>query len=346
MEVTAKNIDRLVTIGGQTNGIAPNEWIFVPLYEAACNKLNSEPVSLVAAQRMIKEIKPGDRVLLLTGFASFPRMIYGETDGPLGVASLARAVSFGLGALPVLVAGSGDMEALRPTVKAAGLNVLDYSQAKEAGTASAAELIFPCVDKEESKKFAASIMNECDPKAIISVEAPGPNKKGVKHTGGGKFGEESGKFPGLEYLFYEAHRRKLLSIGCIDRGNELGSGTIEEGVRRIVPYGNICQCPCGAGIACAVKADIVFPAGTSNWAAYAITAMIAYLLENKEILQDVNTEHRMLEACIMAGAIDGGTSFRLIMAVDGVGYEANEGVISILHGIVENVLIEKTYHFA
>jgi len=344
MEILARNIDRLVTIGGELNGVVPDEWIVVPLYESACQKLGGQPISLISAQRMIKEVQPGDNVLLLTGFASYPRMPYGETDGPLGIASLARAVSFGLGALPILVASPSDMISLKPTVMAAGLNVFEYNQAREIGTAVAGEIAFPCTDKEESKEFASKIMNEYKPKVIISVEAPGPNKNGIKHTGSGENGELNKKFPGLEYLFYEAHARNIPSIACIDRGNELGSGTIEEEVRKIVPFGDVCRCSCKGGIACATKADIVFPAGVSNWAAYAITATIAYLLENREILQDASTEHDMLKACIMAGAIDGGVSFRLVMAVDGVGYEANEGVINILHSIVKNALIEKTYY--
>ena len=74
------------------------------LYECACQKLGGKPVSMVAAQRIIEEVKAGDRVLLVSDFASYPNMPFGEDDGPLGVASLARAVRFGLGAVPVLIA--------------------------------------------------------------------------------------------------------------------------------------------------------------------------------------------------------------------------------------------------
>ena len=144
--------------------------------------------------------------------------------------------------------------------------------------------------------------------------------------------------PGLEYLFYEAKAKGILSIGCIDQGNELGSGTIEEDVREITPFADVCQCPCQAGIACVVETDIVFPAAISNWGAYAITAMIACLLKEKEILQDADTERRMLQACIMAGGVDGQT-FQPVMSIDGVNHEANEALITILHSIIGNALI-------
>jgi len=238
----------------------------------------------------------------------------------------------------VLVTGPRDIEVARYTTQAAGLNVMEYSQAKEIATAAAAKVTFPVVDKEESKKMAANIMDEYAPKAVITVETVGPNKKGVKHSSTGYDVEAKDKLPGLEYLFYEANARKVLSIGCIDRGNELGSGTIEEDVRRITPYADVCRCPCGAGGACAVKTDIVFPAFISNWAAYAITAMVAYLLRKPEILQDDDTERRMLEACIMAGAVDG-IAGRPIMGVDGVNVKAQQGLINILHATVENALL-------
>ncbi len=335
MEETAKNVDRLVTVQARWGGRA-DRGIIPQLYECACKKLDGKPPSLVAAQGMVERLRTGDRVLLVTGFAYFPDQPYGETDGPLGVASLARAVSFGFGALPVLVTGPKDIEGVRHTVNAAGLNIMKYSEAKE--TFAASEVIFPCLDKDESKRFAANIMDEYTPKAVISVETVGPNKKGAKHFASGGDAEAKEKLPALEYLFYEASARGVLTIGVIDQGNELGSGLIEEDVRRIVPYADVCCCSCGAGIACNVKADVVFPAAISNWGAYGISAMLGCLLKKPEILQDAETEQRMLEACIMAGVVDG-LWFRPIMQVDGVSHEANEALITILHAIIKNALL-------
>jgi len=337
MEETARNIDRLVTVGAGRAGRL-DRWIAPSLYESAAAKLDGRPVSLVAAQRMVEQIKTGDRVLLVNQFAYHPNMPYGETDGPLGVASLARAIRFGLGALPVLVTGPKDIEVTRCTTKAAGLNVVKYSEAKEITSAVAAEVTFPCVSKDESKKIAADIMDEYKPRAAITVETIGPNKEGIKHSGIGYDAEAKDKLPGLEYLFYEASARGILTIGVIDRGNELGSGTIEEDVRRVTSYADACRCPCAAGTACAVKTDIVFPASISNWGAYAISSMLAYLLKKPDILQDEDTERRMLEACIMAGAVDG-VAERPIMSVDGVEVEAQQGLISMLHAIIENALL-------
>jgi len=336
MENTARNIDRLVTTGAGWGGRL-DRWIVPTLYESASQKVNGKPVSLVAAQGIIERVKERDKILIIDQFGYAPNMPYGETDGPLGVASLARAVSFGIGAIPVLVTGPRDIDVVRYTTKAAGLNVLPSKETSHYKKAIAGEILFPCADKDESKKTASRIIDESKPKVIISVETVGPNRKGVKHSEVGYDVEAKDKLPRLEYLFYEASERGIFTIGIIDRGNEIGGGTIEETVRNVTPYANVCQCPCGDGGACAVKTDIVFPASTSNWGAYAVSAMLGYLLKKPDILQDDDTERRMLEASIMAGAVDGIAGLP-IMGVDGIGLKGQQGIVNLLHAIIENGL--------
>ena len=340
IEDIARNVDRLVTVRARWGGDT-SQWLIPQLYDYACKKLGIVSPSLAAAQKMVETVKAGDRVFIVTGFGSYPRQPLGETDGPLGTASLARALRWGLGALPVVLCGHRDIEGVRQTLRAACLNPAEYDWAKGTNTSAAAVIIFPCVDKEESKKLAGDLLDEYKPKAIVSIETPGPNIKGIKHSGAGYDDEVVDKIPGMEYFFYEGSARGIFTVGCIDQGNELGSGTIEEEVRRITPNGNMCNCPCKSGIACSVKTDIVFPAAISNWGAYAISAMLALLLKKPNILQDAETEHRMLEACIMAGACDGPTGLPA-MLVDAVTSDANEGMVSFLNCIVRNGLMGKT----
>ncbi len=335
-EVTAKSVDRLATTEMRFGGRA-DRGIIVPLYEAACRKVGDRPLSLVAAERVLQEVKSGDNVVLITGVAAMPYVPYGETDGPLGVASLARAVRLGLGALPIIVTPPRDVEPTSRTVQAAGLNIMEYSEAKDTTVSAATMVTFSAVEAEESKKLAAAIMAEYTPKLVVSVEVIGPNRKGVKHFSSGLPFEGSGKAAGVEHIFYEAASRGILTVGCIDQGNEIGSGTIEEEVRRIVPNADVCRCPCGAGAACAVTADVTFPSAISNWGAYAITAMLGFLLNKPGILQDPYTERRMLEACILARCVDGVTG-QPAMSVDGVGYQAQEAFITMLHTTIENAL--------
>ena len=51
----------------------------------------------------------------------------------------------------------------------------------------------------------------------------------------------------------------------------------------------------------------------------------------------------MLEACIMAGAVDGVT-FRPIPAVDGMSVTANQSIINLLHEIIGNGLMEEAWN--
>ena len=336
MEETTRNIDRLVTVSAAWRGTAP-QWIIPELYDSVAKKINDRPISLTIAEKLIELVKEDDRVILVDQFGYNPKMPWGETDGPLGVASLARAIRLGLGALPVLVTGLRDIDAVRSTTKAAGLNVLPYGEASGIKSAIAGEILFPVADAEESRRIAARILDECNPKAVISVETVGPNSKGVKHSGSGFNVEAEDKVAGLEHLFYKAAARKIPTIGIIDRGNEIGSGSIEEEVRRITPYADVCRCPCKGGTACMVKTDIVFPASISNWGAYAVSTALGYLLKKPDILQDEDTERRMLEASIMAGAVDG-IAMWPTMGVDGIGIKGQQGIINLLYAIVENGL--------
>jgi hypothetical protein len=98
---------------------------------------------------------------------------------------------------------------------------------------------------------------------------------------------------------------------------------------------DICRCPCEAGFACAVKVDVTFPASVSNWAAYAITAMVGYLVQRPDVLQDIHMERRRLEASAMAGSIDGilGAPFP---AADGLYWETHQSFVRILRNIVDS----------
>ncbi len=340
MEITANMVDRLVTVeirwGGRGDrGVIPR------LYDCAREKSGGKPLSLLVAQRMIDTIKPGDNVFLVTGWACLPFLPHGETDGPLGIASLARAIRIGLNALPIIVVGSRQVDPTCKTVEAAEVIVVDYEDVKSISGATAAAVTFPTFGKKggnESRKFAEDIIAKYAPRAVISVETPGPNEKGVKHTSTGHNIEANGdQLPGLEHLFYEASARKIFTAAIVDGGNEIGSGTIQECVRQVLPYANTCQCPCGSGITSAVKTDIVFPVAVSNWGAYGVSAMIAYLLQKPEILHDAHIEHRMLEANIRTGAFDA-HSGRPCMFVDGIDYLANEAVLTILNKIIESAL--------
>lgn len=331
MEIIGEYVDRLITVEMRPTGF-PIRGKVRQLYDYAREKLGVRSVTLLAAQKIIENVREKDNIFIVTGVANTPYIPHGETDGPLGAASVARAISLGLNANPVFIVGERDMDSMKCSARAAGLNLEDYQS-----TNTAVIIPFP-YDDERAKKVAVELIDQYSPKAVFSVETLGPNSKGVHHTVLGF--DLTAKLPKLYHIFDEANRRGILTIAGIDGGNELGSGSIEEEVRRIMPYGNLCQCPCQSGNACRVKADVTIPATTSNWAMYGISAMLGFLMKKSDLLQDANTEHRMLEACVMAGVVDGVT-FRPITVVDGISDKGNQCLINLLHEIIDNGLMEE-----
>ncbi len=262
---------------------------------------------------------------------------HGETDGPPGAVSLARAINLGLGAIPVFVAGERDIPTIKACLLAAGVHVEDYETAKSLKTA--ATIIPLPYDAESAQRMAKELIDNHQPKAVFAIEATGPSKKGVIHSRRGyDFGPQMSK---VYEVFEEANRRGILTIGCIDNGNEVGSGTIEETVRKVNPFGDVCLCPCQSGVACTIKAEVCIPAGISNWAAYGITAALALMLKNPEVLHSSDTEWRILEACVTTGCSDAHFA-RPLPSVDGKSLEAQQSIITLLHEIIGRGLATAT----
>ena len=255
MEIIGEYVDRLVTVEIRPRNF-PQRGIIGPLYDKAREKAG-RPLTLLAAEKIMANAKKDDNVFIVTGIARLPFLPHGETDGPLGAASLARAVSFGIGIKPILVVGTPDVESVSATVRAAGVNIEDYEvvrQTKHTG----AMITFPC-DDSKAEQSAKELIDKYNPKAIISIEVLGPNRKGVFHSAMA-MRQNPDILPKYFRLFDEAKKRGILTISCIDCGNEVGSGTVAEEIRRVVPYGDVCQCPCGGGLACVTEADITIPA--------------------------------------------------------------------------------------
>ena len=150
-------------------------------YEAARAKQGA-PLTYLAAKGIKENVKQDDYVILLSGAGISPWLEWGETDGPTGIASLARALGFGLGARPVYV---GNAKELGPVIAAgivAGITVLDREAIeiyKRKNTALS--IPFPLGEKG-SKEKALNILDELKPKAVIGVEKHAPNPLGKWHS--------------------------------------------------------------------------------------------------------------------------------------------------------------------
>ncbi|MCK5159541.1 MAG: DUF4392 domain-containing protein, partial [Candidatus Heimdallarchaeota archaeon] len=108
----------------------------------------------------------------------------------------------------------------------------------------------------------------------ISIEFPGPNRKGIFHHMNGNSLDSSFLMIKDPILFLRKfwlgmgeRNPDSLTVGIGDGGNELGLGEFEQQIQQIIPFGNLCSCSCKTGIASSISSSITLLGNTSNWAA-------------------------------------------------------------------------------
>jgi D-glutamate cyclase len=290
------------------------------LYEAARADAG-RPLVRAAAERLA-EVPAGRFFVITTGSLSrswiSPNI--SENDGPAGAAALARALSIARQAIPVVVAEASLLTPIGKVFEAAGFSLVSLEQAQQIvggkpWLAAAVLESFAIVDEEatsDSKK----------------LERAGRNSKGIYHNARGQnYGEGRAR---VDYLFEEAERRNVATIGVGDGGNEIGMGRIAPVVEAHVPFGKQCACGCGGGIAAITKTSALVTAACSNWGCYGIVASLAVLDGDERLLHTPAREEALLEAGARAGLIDS-SSGTVGLAVDGIPLAAHLAIIELLH---------------
>jgi D-glutamate cyclase len=318
IELIGEAIDHLVT--------APiSNWTIlkgIPLSKlyAAARRQVGGPLTLAASRLLAERVKPGDTVLMVSGFIMRD---YGrpETDGPIGAAMLARALAVGLGAVPVGVSEESVVPCMEACFAAAGL-VPGALADLRSGRHRCGFVGFP-VDADSAASVANELLDRLRPQAMIAIERPGAASDGHYHSGGGF--EISSFTAKTDVLFEAARSRNIATIGIGDLGNELGLGGIADVVRAEVPMGDV--------IAAAQGADVAVIANISNWGAYGVAACLAALTGNDSAFHDGADEIRLIEACVKAGAVDpvGG---QLRPYVDGTDARTNAAMVDLLRSLV------------
>jgi hypothetical protein len=290
----------------------------------------------MAAERLLAAVRKGDYVLITTGSGRAPWRPRGETDGPLGAASLARAVKLGLGGRPVFVAAEPYLPPVVAASEAAGITPSYDREMAEFDGFYPTALVRPfTLEKEEALSQAKSLLDELEPTAVISIETLGPNGKGVIHSANG-YERPAAHVAHAYHLVEEAHSRGILTLGIGDYGNEVGFGLIAEELTRLMLCWAKCKCPCESDPVCHVATDVLVVGSISNWAGYGISACLAYLLKNPTLLQTPEMERRMGLDCVYAGA-EGEAGMKQPW-VDGTSPETQEAVVTMLHMLVQNAL--------
>jgi D-glutamate cyclase len=297
---------------------------------------SAEPLCAAAA-RLLMNAAAGDCVIIITGSLTRPWVStrIGETDGPVGVAALARALSYGFNAIPVVVTDSSLVEPIGACLRAAGQAVVALEEAKRAAAnrrfcSVAVTRGFP-LDDTEARKEASRMLAEFNPKAVIAVERAGMTPRGTYHNMLGQDYTEGRAR--IDYLVEEAARQRVATIGVGDGGNEIGMGAIAEAVHKHVPHGEVLCARLGT--------DVLLPAGVSNWGCYAIQAALAILTGKPELLHSAAMERRLLEAAANAGLVDGNTG-KCEATVDGMPLEVHTGIVELMAAAAQRAF--KTGH--
>lgn len=325
LESIGEAIDRLITVDIGGRGI------ILKLYNAAREKIG-EPLVLNTAKSLKENVGEGDYVIITTGFRVPPLFIQ-ETDGPPGAASIARAIDVALGGIPIMITEPVELsqKILETSCRSIGLSVLPIDKVKKLRMKHITAIMGFPIDEEKAREEAKRIIDEFNPCAIIAIEKAGKNRKGIYHNMRGL--DITPYHSKIEYLFEEAKKRGILTIGIGDGGNEVGMGIIEEVVRKYVPYGDKCQCPCGGGIASSSITDKLIVTSISNWGGYALAALLGKLVNKLEALHKSEQEFKMLSRISDIGSIDSGSGFA-IEAVDNVSLDIHISIIKILHEMI------------
>jgi hypothetical protein len=336
-KIIADSIDRLISIEMRFAAELPRG-VIRPLYDAARAAQGGDPLVYLGAEGLRKHVSKGDHVLIVTGAGSRLGLHKGETDGPLGAASLGRVLDFGMGARTVLVCDPDHNDPIVAAVEAAGVSVIDAERLEKRPHSTVVEHIPP--GDAAGKTFAKKMLDKYKPTAVVFIEKAGPNAKGIHHSimGTAKAGSETGH---AYHLADQARERGIFTLGFGDGGNEIGNGIIYNEARKIQPYGVKCQCPCGDGVATVTKTDVLVSASISNWGAYGVAAQLAYALKDPDLFQSEEMEDFMLHQCVAAGGTDGAYAAQ-ILYVDGTSRKTGLSLVNMLHEIIRNGL-KKVY---
>ncbi|HEV7263987.1 MAG TPA: glutamate cyclase domain-containing protein [Falsiroseomonas sp.] len=325
-DITGEAIDQLITIEAKNRGMPHN--VLRPMYLAARRLVGDRPISMVAAERLKAALQPHDTVIILTGAGYAPTMPKGESDGPPGAASLARALYKGLGAVPVYVNEACHADPVVASSHAAGLMVKSFEEARDWRLGAAME-VGPA-DQAAMPAWVEEVLARIRPKAIVSTERLGPGADGYMHyaTALPLQGPDKACLADvvdISAVVTEARKRGILTIGIGDHGNEIGFGAIREAVVQAMPKGEV--------LCTTVATDILLPAMMSNWGCYGIEAALAWLLRKPELLHSPAQEGRIIRACLDAGGLEAmycTTDF----VVDNLAGETSIAVLQFLKDIV------------
>lgn len=253
----------------------------------------------------VESLISAKHVLITTGFYITSAHAI-ETDGPPGALFIAKAL-VELGKKVTLLI---DKHALQ--IMEAGANALNLSLDIKAFSADEVVDFFQLISEDTTH--------------FIAIERPGRAQDGGYYNHRGN--DLSPFVAPFDDLFLEAQAQGIVTIGIGDGGNEMGLGRVAPAVNRALKQGE--------RISCRTKATFCLCAGVSNWAGYAIAALLS-CISGRHLLPTIPTLSHVLEAIVAQGAVDG-VSGTATPTVDGLSQDWELNILSTLYNLTASIL--------
>ena len=322
-----ENLDALMVLDPRGYGVCR-------ILYAGSRAATGEPLTMHAAEALCRCVHEGDLVYILMGFVLLPHRVP-EMDGMVSSMLLARALVLAFGARPVIVCPQDSVEAVKHCAPLVGLHIYE-DIATVRGMPMSMGVVAFTKDQEEAPAQAEAMLAAGLPAAVISVEAPGANEKGVYHNAGGM--DVTALEAKSDALWNALRARGVPSVAIGDLGNEIGMGRIADHIRTYVPNTapGECQCGCGGGILAATSTDSIITATCSDWGCYGLIAALAYLRRDIEIMHDEAMEAEVMREAARSGMID--MTGSLLPGIDGFDTRMNATIVSLMRQCTDYAL--------
>lgn len=293
-----------------------------------------EPIAMKCAKALDSTIHKGDIVYIITGFVLMPHK-NGEMDGIIGAMLLARMLVKTYDAKPIIICPKECNYAVEKLADVVGLHLYEKATQIKSMPIAAGRVTYT-KDSNLAEEQAENIMKKLPPKAVIAIEAPGANSKGVYHSAKGY--DLTKLEAKTDVLFEKCKGAGILNIAIGDLGNELGMGTINDHLRKYIPYMDKdgCSCGCGGGGASEVAADYIITATISHWGVEALIAAVAWLHKKPELIHSKEMEIEAIKRASNCGMVD--MYGWLEYAIDGIGLDFHVNLLELMRLCVVNAL--------
>lgn len=327
-----ENLDSLMNLDPRGYGVCRI------LYSAA-REYTKEPLTINSAKKLINTLKEGDLVYIMTGFVLRP-FKKAEMDGIVSSMLLARALVKGFNVKPIIICPKDNIEAVKNLSYVVGLHYHDSIEGVYEYPLSLGAVEFT-KDISYAECQVDEIILKGLPSAVISIECPGANSKGVYHNAVGlDVTELEAK---QDILFLKLKEKGVLNIAIGDLGNEIGMGVLREHLEEYIPYAakGKCNCGCNGGIVASASADNIITATVSDWGCYGLIAALSYLKKDINIMHTMEMEKDAMITASRSGMID--MYGDLIPAIDGCNLSMNCSIVNLMRETIASALsLEKT----